>query len=396
MKPDQIERIFEPFIQADEGIVREYGGTGLGLPIAKNFVEMMGGKIMVESAPGLGSKFSFEIRFDIVNNPVTQTADKIIFDKIEKPAFTGEVLICEDNHMNQQLLCDQLDKIGLKSVVAHNGLEGVNTVFTRAQNGKKPFDLIFMDIHMPVMDGLEAASRITALGVKTPIVALTANILVNDLELYTQNGISGYLGKPFTSQELWRCLTNHLTPVSVSTVDRHLQAADDEALLNMLKLNFVKSNQNTFAVIQKAIGKGDVKLAHRLAHTLKGNAGQIGEKALQEAAAIAEKMLSGGENLLSQEHADILEAELKSVLEKLAPLLTKANESDITRTFDDEQTHNLFEKLERLLVNSNPECMNLLNDLRVVPGTEELVQQIEDFDFERAIGTFFRIRETRR
>jgi HPt (histidine-containing phosphotransfer) domain-containing protein len=208
--------------------------------------------------------------------------------------------------------------------------------------------------------------------------------------------MSGYLGKPFSAQELWRCLMDHLTPVSLAAVDQDGQAAEYEELQRLLRLNFVQSNQSTFAELQKALRKGNIKLAHRLAHTLKGNAGQIGEKKLQEAAAAAEGLLLGGENRLTQEQSDILEVELKSVLDKLAPMLAEANEPKAAEDLDDEKRRRLFERLETMLVNSNPECMDLIGDLRAVPGTEELVRQMEDFDFERAVGAFLRLKETMR
>jgi CheY-like chemotaxis protein len=286
-------------------------------------------------------------------------------------------------------------------VVAHNGKEGVDIVTERMSGGasgrsvERPFDLIFMDVHMPVMDGLEATSKIVAMGAKTPIVALTANMLANDLELYSKSGMSSHLGKPFTTQELWKCLMNYLPVESYSTVDEQRQAFDYEALQERLKLNFVKSNQNTFAELQKALGKDDIKLAHRLAHTIKSNAGQIGEKALQEAAAVAEGRLLDGKNLLTPEQTAVLETELKAVLGKLAPMLTEAAAKNKAAAISWEEQHELFERLEDMLKNRNPGCIDLIEKLRAVPGTEELIRQIEIFHFKQALAALSEFKKAR-
>jgi PAS domain S-box-containing protein len=227
MNPEQIAKIFQPFTQADGSITRKFGGTGLGLAITKNIIEMMGGTLRVESALGIGSKFSFELTFDAVSDASEMPARKITTSIAEKPDFEGEILVCEDNAMNQQVICGHLARVGLRSMVAGNGKIALDMVESRMNNDEKPFDLIFMDIHMPVMDGIEASSKIIGLGCKTPIVAMTANIMSNDLELYKKNGIIDYLGKPFTSQELWKCLTKYITVTKLSAADKRRQMPDN-------------------------------------------------------------------------------------------------------------------------------------------------------------------------
>ncbi|MDR0473412.1 MAG: response regulator, partial [Treponema sp.] len=197
MTPEQLSKIYEPFIQADSSMTRKYGGTGLGISIAKKLIEMMGGSLIVESASGVGSKFGFTLVFDTINVPVEISVQKLVINRIEKPTFNGDILVCEDNAMNQQVICEYLARVGLKSFVAGNGKEGVDMVRSRMEKGEKPFDLIFMDIHMPVMDGLEAASIINKLQTGSPIVAMTANIMSTDRELYKMNGMPDYVGKPF-------------------------------------------------------------------------------------------------------------------------------------------------------------------------------------------------------
>jgi len=214
MTQEQIAKIFEPFVQADDSVTRKFGGTGLGLAIAKDIIELMGGTLTVESTMGAGSKFSFMLTFALIDDSAELASHKIVENKLEKPNFKGEVLVCEDTSMNQLVICNHLARVGLKTVVAHNGKEGIDIVAEHIRKGEKPFDLIFMDIYMPVMDGLEAASKILEMGVKTPIVALTANMMSSDLEHYRTSGMSDYLGKPFTAQELWRCLLKFI-PVDI-------------------------------------------------------------------------------------------------------------------------------------------------------------------------------------
>jgi CheY-like chemotaxis protein len=239
---------------------------------------------------------------------------------------------------------------------------------------------------MPVMDGLEATSKISELGIKTPIVVMTANIMSNDLALYKSIGIHDCIGKPFTSQELWGSLAKYFKVEGVSKINKHQLSVEKESTQKQLRLYFVRTNQTIYAEIEKAANAGEFELAHRLAHTLKGNAGQIGEGRLQEAAAAAETMFSGGVNLFDKEKMTILEAELKSALDELAPLLIEADNANLIKTDDREKILEIIEKLEPMLIESRTECMNLLDDIRTIPGAESLARYVEEFEFEQAIA----------
>jgi len=214
---EQIGKIFEPFAQVDSGITRQFGGTGLGLAITRNIVEMMNGKLLVESVHGVGSKFSFDLLFETIEiTEEEKTEKKPVLAEIDKPSFEAEILLCEDNAMNQLVLCEHLARVGIKTVVAENGRVGVDIISERLRKGQKQFDLVFMDMHMPVMDGLEAAAEIIKLNVGVPVIALTANIMSDDMEIYKDSGMNDCLGKPFSSQELWHCLLKYLTPLENS------------------------------------------------------------------------------------------------------------------------------------------------------------------------------------
>jgi len=390
MSPEQIKRIFEPFMQAESGTTRKYGGTGLGLSITRNIVELMGGKLSVESTPGVGSKFCFELKFNTIDLSECENESAIMLNELERPVFSGEILLCEDNAMNQQVISEHLDRVGLKTVIAENGKIGVDMVASRAKKGEKQFDLIFMDIHMPVMDGLEAAAKIIKLGVEIPIVAMTANIMGNDRELYRANGMRDCVGKPFTSLELWRCLMKYLDPIRMDSTDKIGQGQEENELRNKLIVNFVKDNKEKFSEIAKAIEANDLKLSHRLAHTLKGNAGQLGKTLLQKAAESVEFALKDGKNLVTSQLMTTLNAELDAVLKEFEPIfaqLSKPENEIPAEPFDAESAKELFEKLAPLLEMGSPESRNFIAELRRIPESGKLIQQIEDFDFIAAQDT---------
>jgi len=398
MSPEQISKITEPFTQADSSVTRRFGGTGLGLSITKNIIELMGGELKVESVLSVGSKFSFEVTFDLLDDNASDAVipDNMIFD-IDKPNFSGEVLICEDNLMNQQVICDHLSRVGLNAMIAHNGREGVTRAKERMDKNNKPFDLIFMDIHMPEMDGLEAASRISEMGVKTPIVALTANIMSNDIELYKKNGMCDCLGKPFTSQELWKCLSKYIRVISFSKLDKNEYGKEgneeEKKFQKQMQTNFVRNNQSTFDQFEKAVNDNDIKLAHRIAHTLKSNAGLIGKNKLQAVAAALESMLAEGINPLEKEEFAILEREMKTVLEELAPLLAEMEAKRPAKINDAKKILEIFEKLEPMLQNKNPECEELMDDVFSIPGAEDLAGYMDKFDFKQAIAEMTKLKK---
>jgi len=390
MTQEQTEKIFEPFVQVDSGTVRKYGGTGLGLAIAKNIVEIMGGFLVLESKPGVGSKFGFEITFKTTDKASSTYGSGLSHAEVERPVFTGEVLICEDNKLNQRVIFEHLSKVGLQSVIAGNGREAVDTVRNRIEKGGRLFDLIFMDVQMPVMDGIEAASKITEFNTGIPIVALTANIMAEDIGLYRKSGMMSFLGKPFMAQELWSCLLQYLKPVKIERKGRNF----DDNLQKELMADFAKSNKNRFNEISRALKLGDIQLAHRLVHTLKSNAALFGKTKLQKAAANVELILRHEEHSLTQEHLKILKTELSEVLKEFAPLLKKtAKPVARGEPLDNEKIKDLLEQLEPLLKSGNPNSLGFIEDLRSVPGSKKLIEQIEDFDFKPAFATLEKIKK---
>ena len=398
--PDQIVRIYEPFMQADSSITRKYGGTGLGIPITNSILALMGSSLCVESEPGAGSEFSFSVTFDTVEN-VPGEDERLNQDgaPLKKPLFRGTVLVCEDSRMNQLVISEHLTRLGLQIEIAENGREGVRKVQRRIDSGRAPYDLILMDVHMPLMDGLQAAPIIDQMGTGTPIVAMTADIQASR-EFYKVSGMVDGVGKPFTSRELWRCLMKYLAPVDF--IEERNEKPDDGAhrLQEQLKADFVANNRAAFNTISNAVYEGDIKLAHRLAHTLKSNAGLIGKLALQKAAADVEASLKGGENNLQDGQISTLRIELSAALDELAPYAEErpaaGRPAQAAAGYNEKAALELIGRLEPLLRSGNTEALGLVGELRVIPGSEGLIEQIEDFDFASAAASLQGLRDSLR
>ncbi|MCL2688391.1 MAG: ATP-binding protein [Chitinispirillia bacterium] len=392
MTSEKVKDIFIPFVQADSSTTRQYGGTGLGLPITKNIVEMMGGKITVESVPDVGSKFTFDITFKTTAVPMHESVNTGANIR-QKPIFNGEeILICEDNDMNQAVITEHLLKVNLRAVIAENGKIGVETVKQRLDNCEKPFPLIFMDMHMPVMDGLESAAIISEMGVKSPIVAMTANIMSNDIDNYKKCGINDCVGKPFTTQELWECLLRYIVPVSTSanTALQQTEVNSGDKLHKQLLVSFVKGNRTKFEEIAEAIKRDNIKLAHRLAHTLKGTAALIGKTSLQKAAADVEAALCEGKNETTKIILDELKNQLDAVLSELEEQIKKeeiaAAPQKYFKFLSIGETIDLIAKLEPLLKGGSSKCLDYIDALKGVPQSEKLIELMEDFEFESAFN----------
>ncbi|MCL2182331.1 MAG: ATP-binding protein [Chitinispirillia bacterium] len=386
MTAEQVSRVFEPFAQGDMSTTRKYGGTGLGLPITKSIIELMGGAMHVDSTPGVGSKFSFDLKFRMLKMEGAEALPAVEEIRVlEKPMFAGEVLVCEDNVMNQQVINEHLSRVGLTAVIASDGQEGVECVRRRETDGKPPFDLIFMDVHMPVMDGLEAARKLAVLGNLTPIVALTANIMPNDRDIYKQAGMPVCLAKPYTAHDLWGCLLKYLTPVCVDTISESEQMQADEKLRQRLRQNFWEDNQTAMADLSAAIKTPDIKRAHRIAHTLKGMAGMIGKLALRDIAFTVEQGLRNDRIDVTEEQLAMLGSELGSVMGELARTFARSKQGPSRPPpIGREASLALLRKLGPMLEVGNSDSVELIDGLRAVRGTDALIDCIEHYNFKAA------------
>jgi len=389
MTPEQIAIIYDPFTQVESGSTRRYGGTGLGLTITKSIVEMMGGRINVESEPGIGSKFSFELTFDTVNSEDVYESKNMLLG-LKRPVFEGDVLLCEDNALNQQVAYEHLEKVGLKVTVAENGRVGVEKVKQRIRDiedgiAGKQFDLILMDIHMPEMDGLEATSLINKLNVEIPVVAMTANIMAYDREEYKKAGMKVCLGKPFTSQQLWNCLLDYFTPVDWQDENINERDQSDSELRQRLINRFVETNKGVLGEISKALNANDIKLAFRIVHNLKSNAAQLHQTQLKEAAENLEGYIKDGVNHVTPKHLEALEHELNVAIEDLSLMVINMNPAGASNSLDEASVHRLIGKTEALLKERNVDCISLIEDLSLITGSGQLIKHMENFDFDLAL-----------
>gem|GEM_PF-1601244 len=424
MNDEQIKNIFEPFIRGDATTTREQGGTGLGLAIAKNFVDMMGGSLFVESSPGLGTRFHFTLPFDTASEALECSAPNDKPPVLDKPAFSGEVLVCEDNRINQDVITSHLLRVGLNPTVAENGKEGLEYARERLEKGN-PYDLILMDMYMPVMDGLDAVRNLVKIGNKAPVIALTANVLITDREMYLRQGLADCLGKPFTAQELWACLLRHLTPLKLEArpqeawkagdhpaektlIDNEVlneelglkRTSDDPQLYRRITKRFVQDYAGVIDSLNEMLDSGDVKSAHRKAHSLKSAARTIGAEKLANIAQEMEAALSKENTNLLAEQLPAFESALKELLGILAPPAGGEPEPEKNKgSLDVDEAAALVKVLSPLLEAGDTASLNYIDEIRTTlsplsEAGEILAAQVEDYDFEAAYETLLDIIKT--
>jgi CheY-like chemotaxis protein len=248
----RIQTIFEPFEQADAAISRKYGGTGLGLTISKNMIEMQEGELRVQSTEGKGSIFTIRIPYHLSIEAMQENESEQEIDY--KSMGVKRVLVAEDVELNQYLARHILESWGFEVVIAVNGREALELLM------KDSFDCILMDVQMPEMDGMEATQRIRQLPdpVKSaiPIIALTANALKGDSEKYLATGMDDYLAKPFNEETLFRVIYRNLvrysTPVTagadrtpvIAGTDRSA-AAEPDTEISLSPINHTGMSANS-------------------------------------------------------------------------------------------------------------------------------------------------------
>lgn len=211
MKPEQQQRLFDPFAQGSNAIARQYGGTGLGLSISRRLAELLGGDIRVTSTYGEGSEFEVTIGTGSLGG-VHFLRDASEFCRrsnslpvVPAPRLRGRILCAEDNDLNRRLVSLLVGKTGAGLVHVANGAEALERA------SREAFDLILMDIQMPVMNGRDATRALREAGVNTPIIALTANVMTEDIAEYRLAGCNDHLAKPIDRERFYAVLSRYLS-----------------------------------------------------------------------------------------------------------------------------------------------------------------------------------------
>ena len=236
IKQEEIKKLFQPFSQADGSTTRNFGGTGLGLVISKQLVELMNGKIWLESQYTVGSSFIFEIELEALKENQKISKDnvpvhnKIInLDEYSNLLKGHKILLVDDNEVNQEIVLGLLENINETLDIASNGQEAVELFF------KNNYSLILMDIQMPIMDGYEATKIIRKEDANIPIIALTANAMKEDLEKTKQASMQAHINKPINVTELYETLLKYLPRKEFKPIKESLNQKEFEELRDAVK-----------------------------------------------------------------------------------------------------------------------------------------------------------------
>jgi len=249
MSPEQLSRLFRPFTQADYSTTREFGGTGLGLTICKRLMEMLGGSIAVNSVPGLGSSFEFFLPTGsldgvrMIDSP-TETGMEILPGNDQRSSralrLSARILLAEDGEDNRRLISYHLRKAGASVTAAENGQVAFDHAFAAFEQNQ-PFDLILMDMQMPVMDGYQATSRLRECGVRGPIIALTAHAMSGDRDKCLTAGCDEYLTKPIEPDQLVNAVRQFVPQPDSNDPAGEAASEDTVVVLNPSEIAAVES-----------------------------------------------------------------------------------------------------------------------------------------------------------
>lgn len=435
LSPDQQQRLFRSFEQADGSTTRKYGGSGLGLAISRRLAEMMDGEVGVNSQEGKGSTFWFKVELEPVPERASagrmNTRDAVEHSrkKVAVPGFAelklqlqgAHILLVEDNPLNQEVAAELLKQVGVSVDLAANGAEALQQLEQRS------YDLVLMDMQMPVMDGLTATRKIRrqAQWRDLPILAMTASALTSDRDACIEAGMNDFLAKPIEPKKLWAELARWINmPASAEGGDEVMTAAsepvsqalpsipgldtetglklalDDPHLYRQLLQSFVRSHRDFKEQIDQATEEGDLERLVRLAHTLKGSAAQVGATELSNASRHYEQELHEAKTdaLPIPALPEALQVELAQLLENLAvsfdQSLDEPEQSRPASTVANhqwtEQERELYCRLQSLLATDDFNASRLLADepraFQSLLGSQygKILTAVQAFDFEQA------------
>ncbi|MCP4701987.1 MAG: transporter substrate-binding domain-containing protein [Gammaproteobacteria bacterium] len=410
MTVEQQTRLFQAFSQAESSTTRCYGGTGLGLAICKHLVELMGGTIGVKSESGQGSEFFFSTRFGLgeeqppLKHKVSareKTLPDLRRETVQNIKGT-HILLAEDNAINQQVARELLEGAGISVSVACNGLEAIDVL------QKETFDLVLMDIQMPQMDGYQAAEiiRQNQEFKDLPIIAMTAFAMQSDREKCLAAGMNDHITKPFDPNSFFRTLGQWLNIAArqptlseqtdfpalpgICVADGLARVNNNRELYRKLLMEFHQDHQGALERLKQAAEGDNLKETQRLAHALKGTAGNLGAAALSKAAGKLEADLQAGR--WKEEYFQAIQPAFDEAMAGLAELKHEqtGEKRDLERETDAETFAPLARQLAEMLRKANPNALDLLPWIEQTLAAEhqdrlsELRENIEIFEFEEA------------
>jgi signal transduction histidine kinase/HPt (histidine-containing phosphotransfer) domain-containing protein/FixJ family two-component response regulator len=376
MTPQQVAKLFQEFSQADGSTTRKYGGTGLGLTIAKKLVELMGGEVWVESLLGRGSIFIFRIQLERANQ-IQSSSLVLAQDESQRVSLQGmSVLLVEDNPINQQLAQELLEDKGICVDIANHGQEALDIL----RQDTSRYHAVLMDLQMPIMDGYEATQILRADQQfdDLPIIAMTAHAMQEERARTQALGMNAHVSKPIEPEALYKTLARFYTqPVSVTASEKLptagksvvrvvfpqsaymnwqdglRRAAGKTSLYQRLLTGFMQDFEHLPVQLTNLMVAGDWQGAARLAHTVKGLSGSIGahrlfplsekiEQACYEQSTITSALITSLSDVLSLTLADIRQyldtcVEAECVIAKPASVITDWSRlKQLLRDFDSE------------------------------------------------------------
>ena len=281
MSDEEQKNLFKAFTQADDSTTRQYGGTGLGLYISRELAQMLGGDLVCQSIKGRGSKFIVTIEANLSEKSCfieSLDASASFHENTDRgvvPSLSGNVLLAEDNVDNQRLVSMYIKNTGAKVVVVNNGEEAVEQAVGQS------FDLILMDMQMPVMGGAEAVKWLRDTGNQVPIAMLTANAMKEEKDRCIKLGANEFLTKPIDKHAFYSVLSEYLEKASGSNIDRSL---DDKMKMEVLVSDFVMSLPNHVKELRQAQEKSDWDSIKSVLHQLKGMGTSFGFPRITELA----------------------------------------------------------------------------------------------------------------
>ncbi len=281
---EQKGKLFQPFSQADNSTTRKYGGTGLGLYLTKQLSEMLGGTITVESEYGKGSNFTTTISTGVLaaDNFVNEKPKPVSLENLPAPpeiSVSGHILLAEDNIDNQKLVSIYLKKMGATVTIAENGQQAMDLALS------KHYDLVLMDMQMPVLDGLKATEILCKKGYTTPIIALTANTQKEDKDKCYKAGCSDFLNKPIIQKQFNSIIQKYLKPgeeLATSLEPIKSTLLNQQPDLEELVARFTCELPNSLSNLRQAYDEKDWESLNAQVHSLKGTGGNFGYPEITE------------------------------------------------------------------------------------------------------------------